>query len=224
MIKYSFYILKQISTTDKQGLSSGPIITKVPNHLVHFFEQKILNFKQGDGPFNSLRALKKNSVIFKNIASTNSKRAQKILKESNINEVKNFIATPKNQDYNPELIDLIDHCIRGRVSNGNITGVHFYDEDRVRILEITNKNIETGVWEAKFQYKHPFNHKWITKETESTFFPKNWNLTKLFQEVHFAYSEKVKFSNNKFRGITSQGIHIIFVYNNGKPKSVYPLL
>ncbi|MFL1896977.1 EndoU domain-containing protein [Aquimarina sp. 2-A2] len=224
MIEHSFYIVNQISTTDKQGLATGPIITKIPNHLVYNSEQKILCFENGDGPFNSLRALKKNSVIFKNVKGTNIKRAQKILKESNIHEVQNFITTPKNRIYNSEFIDLIDHCIRGRVSNGKITGVHFYDEDRVRILKITDNNIKNGVWKAKFQYKNPFNYKWITKEAESTFFPKNWNLTKLFQEVNFAYNRKVKLSNNKFKGITSEGIAVIFIFNNGKPKSVYPLL
>jgi hypothetical protein len=82
-IIYQYYITEQnIGTTNTADLSAGPRVFKVELDFKW-------NITKSNGPFLSIRNLKRNSPIFKKLEVIKSKRAQQIIAEKNILEVKN---------------------------------------------------------------------------------------------------------------------------------------
>ncbi len=221
---YLYYILKKTWTTDKEGLKEGVRISKIPGELV-FTGTQFLEFDYGNGPYDSLESLKKESTIFKELAKSDSKRASQILEEKNISIVKELVKTHPSQEYPIEFVDLIDHSIRGRIKNGKLSGIHFYDKDKIKIIKKTDSN-EKGVWKAKFKFRHPKTNLWIEKNEETTFFPKNWDIDKLFHELYHAFLTKKKIYDTQhiFESETLSGIKVKIVEKNGILKSIYPII
>lgn len=185
-----------------------------------------LNFDDGDGPYLSLIDLRKKSPIFKELSKTDPKRCHQILLEKNIHEAANMIWTPKDTSFDLKYIDLIMHATKGRVKNGKITGVHFFDKTKVRIREILGFNEITKVWRAKIEFFDVKSQKWILKDTPSTFFPKHWNFANLLEECDMAYKnrKKVDDSEHKYRATTISNVPIEIIIKDGTMKSIYPLL
>ena len=106
-----------------------------------------------------------------------------------------------------------------------MTGIHFYDENKVKIIEIIDKN-DKGVWKAKIQALNPYSKEWNEKIKTSDFFPKNWNRSEILDELYFAYDNKqLKIGTDKiYEAYTKSGIKVVFVINNDKIKTVYPIL
>ncbi len=219
MSKYYYYINTDVWTSNKQGLKPGAAIMKTPTHFK-------ITFTEGNGPYSSLKELKRNSPIFKELSKTDPKRCQQILLSKNISEAKNMIWTPEDTSFDLEFIDLIMHATIGRIKKGKITGVHFYDNERVKILEIMSINKITKVWQAKIEFFNIDSQKWILKDKPSTFFPKHWNFANLLEECDLAYRnrEKVNDSDHKFRSKTLSNVPVEIIFNKGKMISIYPLL
>lgn len=216
---YHYFIFEDTFNNDPQGLKPGVSICKIPAHLE-------INFEDGEGPYQSLRNLKRNSQIYKQLKQTNSKRAQQIVNEEHIHVAAGMFSTPHDSSYEIEAIELFSHCTRGRVKNGTVTGVHFYDSHKVRITNILKEDVDTGVFEAEFEYYYPTSNKWIKKNSPSTFFPKTWLKGKLLQECQNAYNSIKESSpqNGKILSKTSEGIKVEIVFKEGNPKSIYPLI
>ena len=218
-MEYHYYIVPNGSPTDNQALKKGEFIIRVPNDFPR-------RFTDGDGPFNSIRGLKKNSQIFKNLAQRNPKRIQQILLEKNIIKPTEYIFHPRGTEFSQETMDVYLHAVNGRVSNGDVTGVHFYDKKKVRISELIEINKNTGVFSAYIEFYDYKTKKWLKKNAASTFFPENWDRGNILSECKYAV-ERVELpndGNHKINSKTSNGIEVILQIKNGKLKSIYPLL
>ena len=218
-MEYHYYIIENGTSTDKQKLKSGTFIVRIPN----YFE---IGFTDGNGPYKSLRALKRYSPILASLKRVNSKRAQQIVLEKNIITTTKLIATPSGTEFKREAVDSFIHATIGRIKNGDLTGIHFFDPERVRIIEILQTNNETNVFKATFEFLDNRTEKWISKKSSSTFFPRSWNIARLLMECKFAFDrlENDKLIDGKIKSITESNIEVEIIIRNGQLKSLYPLM
>lgn len=222
-IVYQFYITEQdISSTNSQDLSAGPRVFKV---LIGY--KWLIN--KSNGPYLSIRNLKRNSPIFKRLEATKGKRAQQIILEKNIVELKKegVVYSPLEKGLPFDFIRVIEHAVKGNVKNGKISGVHFFDKEKVKIINVI-KIDNNGVFEANFECYDNVEKRWVAKEKSSTFFPKSWNFTQLFHECSFACHDSrkklVEGRQQVFSSITESGISVHLVYStNEELKTIYPI-
>ncbi|MDO6739462.1 EndoU domain-containing protein [Wenyingzhuangia sp. 2_MG-2023] len=218
-MEYHYYIIENSYSTNKQGLKAGVRIQKIPSHFT-------IDFKNGNGPFTSLNELKKKSTIYRNIILRNTKRAQQICLEKNIQVIKDFVRTNRGSKFNIDFIETIEHCTKGNIKNGEISGIHYYDPEKVRILKIIQENKVTGVLKAEIEFYDLDTNKWYKKRQFTTFFPKKWSLEKLFHECHYAIENKIKKNDSRdvYISKTQTGINVEIIIKKGKLKSIYPLI
>jgi hypothetical protein len=218
-MEYHYYILRNGFSTDKQKLKEGTFIVRIPNHFP-------IDFSDGNGPFKSLRALKRYSPILKLLKTTNPNRAQQIVEEKNIITSEELIAIPKGTEFKPEIIDGLIHATIGRIKKGDLTGIHFFDQKKVRILEVIEINQNTQVFKARFEFYNVKTKKWIEKRVASTFFPKDWNLATLLMECEFAFDKlnEKDLTKSKIKSTTKSNIEVEIIMRDGKLKSLYPLI
>jgi hypothetical protein len=86
------------------------------------------------------------------LKKTNSKRAQQVVLEKNIVRIKSFIEIPRGTKFKPEAVDSSIHASIGRIKNGNVTGVHFYNPEGVRIIKILKTNETNKTFLADFEF------------------------------------------------------------------------
>jgi len=218
-MEYYYYIIPNGVSTGKQKLKPGMFIVRIPTHFP-------IPFTDGNGPYKSVRALKRYSPIFKNLQRTNTKRAQQISDEKNIIKSEKLIAVPRGTTFKKEIVDGFIHATIGRIKKGDLTGIHFFDPEKVRILKIIELNKTTNVFKARFEFYDVRTEKWIEKRAASTFFPKDWNLATLLMECKFAF-DKINdedLKEGKIKSITKSNIEIVMIVKNGILKSLYPLL
>lgn len=179
---------------------------------------------EGEGPFKSLRGLKKNSSIYRKLKSTNSKRARKI--EENIFTASDGILTPAGSTYSNDFLNIFIHATKGRVKNGKVSGVHFYNPGKIKIVDEEIIDNKTGVWKAEIEYFDKNTNKWIPKKEASTFFPKHWTRTELFHECDFAHKRMKKKPNTEhlYTSMTISNIPVEIVKKENKLISIYPLI
>lgn len=218
-MEFKYYIHENAFVNNKQGLKSGVRIEKIPAFYT-------ITFKDGEGPFNDLATLKKKSTIFRNVLLRNSKRAQQICLEKNICVIKDFIFTKENFSVDMNFLNVFEHCVKGHILNGKVSGVHYYDSDRVKILRIIKQNKLNGVWEAYIEFFDKRTSKWIEKDNPTTFFPRDWSIHQLFHECFYAVKNKqIKTgSKNVYTSTTETGINVEIININGEMKSIYPVL
>jgi hypothetical protein len=222
-IEYHYYFFDEnLTSLDPQDLNSGPRIFKVKPDL--FFNYPL----NADGPYNSVRGLKKNSKRFLIYRGNNNKRATKICEEKWIKEISNQgIVSPLGKGYPEEFMRSIEHITIGKITKTGVSGIHYADQKRVKILEKSNENFN-GVFAAKFQILDHKTNEWHKKEGSSTFFPANWSLDKLFHECAYAYFDyrKELIDGQKFKYLskTKSGVDVIIVIRSNKVKTIYPIL
>jgi len=218
-MEYHYYILQNGTSTDKQGLKAGVFIARIPNFIPMYFTD-------GNGPYKSLRAIKKYSPIYKVLKISNPKRAQQIVEEKNIIKSEKLIAIPKGTEFKPEVVEGFIHATLGRIKNGDLTGIHFYNPEKIHILETLEENDITAVFKARFEFYDVRTKKWIEKKIPSTFFPKKWNLATLLMECKFAF-DRLKADDLKdgiIKSITESNIEVEIIIKNGKLVSLYPII
>lgn len=217
-----FFIDENLSSLDPEDLGPGPRIVKV----------KIgANFPvptNSDGPYLSIRNLRKVSSRFKYYRSKNNKRAQKICEDRWISEMHDQgIVSPLGKGYPEEFMRSINHITVGTVKKGIVTGVHFVDLEKVRILDVIREN-ELGALEAVFEYYDSKTKQWYRKKSTSTFFPKSWSLSRLFHECAYAFfdhrKELVEGTKNIYKSRTKSGVDVRIVMTGDKVKTMYPTL
>jgi len=218
-MEYKYYILRNGTSTDKQKLKKGIFILRIPRN----FSFDLLG---GNGPYKSLRDIIKHSPIYKSLKKSNLNRAQQIIEEKNIIKSERLIAIPKGTEFKQEVVDGFIHATIGRIKSRNLTGIHFFDPEKVRILEIIEQNETTKVFKARFEFFDAKTEKWIEKNKASTFFPKDWNLATLLMECKFAFDRIINddLKKGKIKSVTKSNIEIEMIIKNGKLKSLYPLI
>jgi hypothetical protein len=217
-MKFIYYIEENVLTTNKEGLKPGPMITKsmialpIPEDI--------------DGIYKTLNDLKLYSTTYKKIKENDSKRANQIIEERHIFNGTNLITIPKGQTISQHQIDLLIHSVTGRLKNGIVNGVHFYDTNKVNLLAILETNEKTNVFKAEFEFLDYKTKKWIKKNGTSTFFPKEWSIHRLFQELIYAETNAIKKSGSHsvYTSSTTNGIPIEIIKRKGVMKTIYPLI
>jgi hypothetical protein len=220
MNEYCYFILPDVISSDKNTLSSGERIFAIPtNWPVN------IHFKTAEGPFFNLKYLMEYSKMYQNLKQKNPKRAHKIVQKEYIIKVKKGIITEAGLTYERDFLDSLEHLIQGEIKNEKVTGIHFYNEKRVKIIEILETN-QLGVWSAIIEKFDPKTNNWIKKESSTTFFPRSWSLAKTISEITDAEKNKVRKvdSQNIYTSKTTSGIVVEIIIMNGKMKTIYPIL
>ncbi|MBF0693440.1 MAG: EndoU domain-containing protein [Flavobacterium sp.] len=125
-----------------------------------------------------------------------------------------------------DLFHFYQHALCGTYNEkeDKFSGVHFLDKEAVKIKRYLYINahyvIKADVW--RYNY---ITEKWILKEN-TTLFPPFWDETTLLLKLDSAYRFRfpIQGKKNQFGAITDCGVKMLFIYINGKPKTVYPLI
>lgn len=217
MNAFCYYILDNAKSSKKGDLEIGVRIFEVNTNY------PIINFTEGEGPFYNLKILIENSLIYKNLKVKNSKRAHKIIQQNYIVKVDGGCLVPKDTTYKIDFIDALQHSYLGEIKKGKLTGNHFYDEKKIKIIEYL-KSDKNGVWSAIIEKKDS-NGNFLRKE-KNTFFPNNWNQAIALEELNFA-SDNIELkpgTKNIYQARTLTGIKVEIVVVNDKMKTIYPVL
>ena len=176
-----------------------------------------------EGPYSNLNELQKNSSFYHELKETKPGTAAKLILPQNIKTLKETILVPKGKTFDLDLATFINHTLVAKFKNGGISGLHFYDPENTRILKVYGNNIK-GIIDADIEKFDEESNKWFKKRT--TLFPLDWHKGNLVAELDLAYLYRFPIPNKAthFGGMTSEGIKVIFIIVNGKPKSVYPIL
>lgn len=181
------------------------------------------NRNEAEGPFESIMKLKKESFIFNGIKL--QKHRQRVQKPSNISEDKGFISTEENESFTVDFMNAFAHITIGKVTNSKVKGVHFFNPNSIKIIERTHFDIKTNCYSARIEKLNCHTGKWIEKDSESTFFPDNWEINKLFHEFKFAYLNRKLIEGNKYHSKTTEDIKVEFIINQDeKILTCYPII
>lgn len=217
---YNFYIVDNSTVINNpQALSTGVRIHKLPS-------QFNFQFTKGNGPYSSLEELIKRSFLYSKIKLSNPSRAEKIRNPKNISTIKDMVITKEDLSVTKDFIALFEHCLQGKIVDGKITGIHYYDPSKVKIVDVIKQDNKTGVTEAEVEFFDIRYSKFYKKNKPTTLFPLDWNLTKLFHEILFAVNtmKRNPNANNIYYSKTESGIAVEIVRINNKLKSIYPLI
>lgn len=184
-----------------------------------------VTFKDFEGPYNTLKELTKKSILYKELQKIAPARAQQIIDKKHIIycHLDNCIFTLANQKKTNNYLRTIQHIIKGNIKKNQLKGIHFFDKEKMKIIQETKKEDKNGVWEAKIIFFDKSKKNWFEKQ--STFFPKKWNHTQLWHECNHAidYMKPHKNSQNKFYSTTFTGVPVEIVIKEGLLVTIYPL-
>ena len=217
--EYLYYIAKHPVKNDTLTESPIPEITRVKKDKFPFLIE-LTEKNEAEGPFSSLFELKRKSYIFSIIKL--EKHKQRVLKNKNIREIKDYILTPRGMSYEKTFMAALYHTMVGKITRQKVSGVHFYNPDNTRIIEKICEDAN-GIYSARIEQYNKNTGKWIGKEVETNFFPDRWSVHQLFHECAHAYMNKKHISDKKFEGKTLSGILItFFIDEQGKILTFYP--
>lgn len=216
---YCYYILPDALSSLKGDLTIGERIFAVPTTY------PIIEFEYGEGPYFNLKVLMEQSEIYTKLKKSNPRRAHNITQEKYISKIGNYLLTPKDVTFDPKILEIWQHIVRGEEKSNGISGVHFFDERFVKIIEVLDQN-KNGVLLARIEARFNENEKWIVRNEPTTLFPISWSIQQLSIELDFALKNRIKEegSLNRYRGKTHNGIETIFIIVAEKVKTAYPLL
>jgi len=215
-----YYIIKNLPA-HPQDMLDGPRVVECKNEIELQFDLEV-----GEGPYKSLKDLRKKSLIFKSLIENNPKRAEKICHINFLIKPKSRIIFPKgmDEDYEKIIYRIMVHSKLGKVERKGVKGIHLYNEAKVRIREVVNEENMYGIFSAKIDVYNKNNNRWITKDAMTTFFPIGWDLQTLILSCYLAFRNKVKITNTEYIGITSHGFKVKFIYSEeGDFKTIYPI-
>lgn len=182
------------------------------------------NFEEKDliqGPYETLFELKKQSSFFNSISK--QKHKQRIVMPKYIRDVKDVIKHEENEEFPIDFIDAFHHVISGHISKRKVKGVHYIGSNDIKIVGEKRYVGNKGIYIANIK-KMNENGEWCDKIEESSMFPDEWSINKLFHEVVFAFDNKKHISEKTYIGNTEEGIQVKFIINEeGKIITIYPV-
>ena len=221
MSDFLYYIFKNGVDSDSLKVSDLPQIRKIVKVIGNNYP--LMNDeKQAEGPYDSIYNLKKKSLIFNSIKL--QKHKERVLSNKNIKEIVEFVKIPFEQEYELTFIKAFHHINVGKIIKQEVKGVHFYNPDRIKILEIVNKNEFTGVYVAKIGKYDLKSDSWIEKKELTNFFPDEWDLAKLFKELNYAYNHKNHFDGKIYMSETSEKIPVKLIIDKNEILTIYPMI
>ncbi|MEZ4838776.1 EndoU domain-containing protein [Flavobacterium sp.] len=176
-----------------------------------------------EGPYSNLNELIEKSNFYSELKTKNSRTASKLILPKNIQTLERVILIPKGKTFDKELYNFIQHAIKPEFKKEEISGLHFFNPKNTKITKVHTVN-NKGVLDVDILKLDTDTQKWLKKRT--TIFPLNWHLGNLLAELEIAYLYRFPIQNKKsqFGGITANGIKVIFIFANGKPKTAYPII
>ncbi|MEI3791554.1 MULTISPECIES: EndoU domain-containing protein [unclassified Chryseobacterium] len=220
MQEYYYYIF--VNGVDSESLKKSelPQIRKLRKD----FEMipQLTDSDEGEGPFDSVIDLKKRSIIFSKIKL--QKHKERVLANKNIKEIANFIKIPFEKSYELTFIKAFHHINVGKIHKKEVKGVHFFNPERIKILEILDKNEITGVYCARISKYDNNSDQWVEKSEPTHFFPDDWTLEKLFSELNYAYENKIHQDGNIYLSETRDHIKVKLIIKESEIITIYPLL
>jgi len=219
-LEYLYYIVENVTTSDPTDQGPDTRIIKIPIDLM------VCKLREGDGPYQSIRKLKRYSRIFDSCKRKGSKYLQKLLDERNIVNIKDFILIEEGKTYSKDFITLWAHAIGGQIKNRKVYGFHYYEPDKIKIIKELKNETEYGVWSAQIAVFDKNKKQWIQKGRETTFFPKGWTLGQLFHECDYSFQNISKDENRDYVYIskTLSGVPVEIIIKNSIVKTIYPVI
>lgn len=218
MTNQLFYIGLNSVSNKNQKSNTEPKIFKIEKNS----EILKIEGEEMEGPFISIANLKKESKIYSEII--NSKTKQSILNPANIVEIKKITLIPFEHSYEPSFIKLFLHAWIGKIHKNDILGVHFYNTENVKILQILNIDKNTGVYSAMISYFDKKKEIWIEKSKPTNLFPDNWTIQKLFKELDCAYLNRTHEQGSVYYGNTSENIKVKIIIKDNNALTMYPVV
>ena len=205
---YLYYIVKDPYDSRLKEKRSLPGIFRVQNST-NGVVLTLTDHNEGEGPFQSLYELRRNSIIFKDIKL--QKHKDRITKIRNIETLKEGLLTKVGTSFEKNFFDSFSHIVIGKISRKKLKGIHFYDPDKIQIIEKIETNNETGVWSAKIKKQNENTGEWVEKDEITNFFPESWSVSRTFVECNYAYENKVFDSGKTYYSNTKSGIKVKFI-------------
>lgn len=214
-----YYILSDIISIGQQ--STAPLDTRIARFEFSSLKITLQHIPgEQEGPYDSIVALKKNSAIFKDLKQVEKER---VLKQVNLIDCDKFILGFSSDEYCSEFVNVLHHVMTGKFFANRVEGVHYYDPDRIKIVEITKWDNRTRVFKAKILVLNN-SGKWFEKVEDSSFFPYGWTRTQLLHESWHAY----KSVQNKIEGSsiskTISGLPVKYIFRDGHLITFYPII
>ena len=209
-----YYIGDNLGSSDPSGIAPGVRI------LISRFKSP-LEWSSLEGPFESIESLKSSSKLFSELSKSDSKRVNQILNPKNIIEIKDIIITETNNKVKIDFARVFKHIAFGEVKSELLKGLHFYDPASMEIIS-ENDPDSNGVWDGIVRVNNSeTKHK---LEKDSTFFPKSWDLSRLFHECLFATRnmEKDKRIKFKYTAQTLSGIPVVIYLRKSGFATMFP--
>lgn len=215
-----YYILKEPYGTENNRKSELPrifISEKCKTPRFRFNDRAI-----AEGPFDSKYELRKKSFILAGI--NEQKKRDKILANKNITTITSFAFIERNTSLKSAIINSYNHVVIGKVTSEKVKGVHFYNPDRTRIIEIVDQNEQTGVFVANIEVQNEISKQWIRKD-DTSFFPLSWSRFDILFRCQNAYLNRKRIGGRKYHGEAGDNITIEFIIDeNDKLITFYPLV
>lgn len=175
--------------------------------------------ENSEGPYESIDFLKRNSTIFKNLFEKYGDKVNIIFEDRLIFTPVSHFQFPKN-GFPLDFIEVYNHTVLGDFNRTRSSGGHFYQENKIRIVEqlaIDSKNVVR----ALIEIYNPETLLWVKKNEPTTLFPLSWTFQKYINEAYFCYNNM----DDKGFATTSCGIATKFLFDKkGGRKSFYPIL
>ncbi|UEQ75247.1 EndoU domain-containing protein [Chryseobacterium arthrosphaerae] len=220
MPEYYYYIIINGFNSESLKKNELPQIFKIRKDLGIIHE--LINEEEGEGPFDSIIDFKKNSIILSKIKL--GKHRERVLANKNIKEIKDFIRRPSEEAYELTFIKAFHHVNVGKIHKKEVKGVHFFNPDTIKILEVLDKDERTGIYSARISKYNHSNNQWIEKKEPTNFFPDNWDLEKLFSELNYVYNNRVYLEGNVYLSKTTDNIKVKLIIKESEIITIYPLL
>jgi hypothetical protein len=129
----------------------------------------------------------------------------------------------EDTDFELALPQLLVHLKQGDIKKGKSIGIHFFDHGLHRVCERIKPANAQGIWEAKIAVRHPNTNAWVPKEKSSTLFPIHWTAQVLSTKLREAFHNAKRVTAYKQLGKTACGISIVFIFQQKKLSSCYPV-
>ena len=131
---------------------------------------------------------------------------------------------PFKHTYERNFIKLFLHVWIGKIHKTGVSGIHFYTPENTKLIEILEKDEQSGIYSAMISLFDKEKNIWIQKYSPTHFFPDSWTIQKLFKELDYAYLNKTHFDGSVYYGYTSENIKVKIIIKNGNALTMFPVI
>ena len=178
---YYYFIVDEVGSSDKADLRTGIRVFMMPEPMAfppvsHPSIPRLAAYlDDGEGPYESIRQLKENSELFQALQKADPKRAAAIFEKRfliGLDPGKYALyESTVDDEFHKLIYPLLLHTVLGSIRKNDVSGVHYFDPERIRVERLVSFDEQTKVWQAHIKVYNPNRDKWIPKRDPATFFP-----------------------------------------------------